>query len=273
MRAIKELLGPALVVLGLRPPPPDPEALTELTEESLGRLLLWKDGDLGLFRLAHLLDAVRRGPAPRTILSVGSGLGTQEAFLALRYPDAEVVGVDLRSPRFLARRSNLRLIPGDFFDPEVRRLLPEADFVYSIECLEHIEDDESIFALMASKVAPGGRLFVLVPFATDADLADPDLCRRELEENGHVRPGYGAGRLRSFAARHGLVEEQVASAYRFPIQPLVAAGVSTIPLDFLLPRWREVMALIETDVRGSLATSRAEATAITLRARPSGENR
>jgi len=126
---------------------------------------------------------------------------------------------------------------------------------------------------MASKVAPGGRLFVLVPFATDADLADPDLCRRELEENGHVRPGYGAGRLRSFAARHGLVEEQVASAYRFPIQPLVAAGVSTIPLDFLLPRWREVMALIETDVRGSLATSRAEATAITLRARPSGENR
>ncbi len=268
MRVIKRLLHRALVVLGLRPPPPpDPEALTELTEESLGRLLLRTDGGLGLFRLAYLLDAVRRGPEPRTILSVGSGLGTQEAFLALRYPDAEVVGVDLRNPKFIATLPNLRLIRGDLFNPETRRALPGADFVYSIECLEHIENDDAVVELMASKLKPGGRLFLLVPFATDADLADRDFCRHELEENEHVRPGYGAGRLRGFAERHGLVEEHLAAAYRFPLQPFVAAGVSTIPLDFLLPRWREILELVETDVRDGVVSSRLEATGIRLLAR------
>jgi SAM-dependent methyltransferase len=268
MKRLKRLLRPALVVLGLRPPPPpDPDALTELTEESLGRLLLRTDGGLGLFRLAHLLDAVRRGPAPRTILSVGSGLGTQEAFLALRYPDAEVVGVDLRYPKFVATLPNLRLIRGDLFNPETRRALPEADFVYSIECLEHIENDDAVVDLMASKLKPGGRLFLQVPFATDADLADLEFCRRELEENEHVRPGYGAVRLRSFAERHGLVEEQVAAAYRFPLQPFVAAGISTIPLDFLLPRWREILDLIEADIRDGIVSSRTEATGIRLLAR------
>ncbi|MFI5180433.1 MAG: class I SAM-dependent methyltransferase [Thermoanaerobaculia bacterium] len=268
MRAIKRLLRPALVVLGLRPPPPpDPEALTELTEESLGRLLLRTDAGLGLFRLVHLLDAISRGPAPNTILSIGSGLGTQEAFLALRYPDAQVIGVDLRRPKFLATLPNLRLIRGDLFDPGVRRTLPAADFVYSIECLEHIEADDAVVELMVSKLKPGGRLFLLVPFATDADLADPDFCRREREENEHVRPGYGPARLRSFVARHGLVEEQVASTYRFPLQPLVASGVSTIPFDFLLPRWREIFELVSSDVRDGLATSRMEATGIRLLAR------
>lgn len=268
MKGLKRLFRPALVVLGLRPPPPsDPEALTELTEESLGRLLLRTDGGLGLFRLVHLLDAIRRGPAPRTILSVGSGLGTQEAFLALRYPDAEVVGVDLRNPKFLATLPNLRLIRGDLFDPEVRRALPDADFVTSIECLEHIQNDDAVIELMVSKLKPGGRLFLLVPFATDADLADPEFCRRELEENEHVRPGYGAERLRSFAARHSLVEEQIVAAYRFPLQPFVAAGVSTIPPDLLLPRWREIFDLVATDVRVGVVSGRIEATAIKLLAR------
>jgi SAM-dependent methyltransferase len=268
MKRLKRVLRPVLVVLGLRPPPPpDPEILTELTEESLGRLLLRTDGGLGLFRLVHLLDAVGRVPAPKTILSVGSGLGTQEAFLALRYPDADVVGVDLRRPRFLATLPNLHLRTGDLFDPDVRRSLPEADFVYSIECLEHIEKDEEIFALMASKVRPGGRLLVQVPFATDADLADREFCRREWEENEHVRPGYGEARLRELATRHVLDVVEVASAYRFPLQPFVAAGVSTIPLDFLLPRWREVMALVESDVRDGVVSSRMEATGIRLLAR------
>jgi len=268
MRSIKGLLRPALVRFGLRPPPPpDPEALTELTEESLGPLMLRTDAGLGLFRLVHLLDAVANGPAPKTILSIGSGLGTQEAFLALRHPEAEVVGVDLRKPKFLATLPNLRFIAGDLFDPGIRSLLPEADFVYSIECLEHIERDEEVFALMISKLSPGGRLFLLVPFASEAELADPELCRREREEYGHVRPGYSAERLRRLAGRHALSVQSIAATYRFPLQPFVAAGVEKLQASFLLPRWRQVLALVESDVRQGLAANRTEATAIKMLAR------
>lgn len=270
MRGFRRHLRSLLARLGLRRPQPDPEALAELTEESLGRLLLWKDSGLGLFRLVHLLDAVTHGPAPRTMLSVGSGLGTQEAFLALRFPDTKVFGVDLRRPKFPETLPNLRFMEGDLFDPEIRRVLPEAEFVFSIECLEHIENDEDVFALMVSKLRPGGRLLLLVPFASEAELADPGLCRSEREEHGHVRPGYSAERLRRLVEKHHLTVERIAAAYRFPLQPFVAAGVERLSPDLLLPRWRDVMALLEMDLRDGLAASRSDATVIKLLARRPG---
>jgi SAM-dependent methyltransferase len=265
---LRRFLRPALEALGLHPPaPPDAEAPVVLTEEALGQALLRLDGGLGLFRLAHLLDAIGRAPRRRSLLSIGSGLGLQEAYVAVTHPGLDVVGVDLRTPRLSGTLPNLSLIRGDFFDAAVRSRLPVADFVCTVECLEHIEDDEAVVALMVSKLAPGGRLYLQVPFASEGELADPALCRRELEEHGHVRPGYSPERLLSLASRHGLTVESVAAAYRFPLQPLVAAGVSTIPPDILLPRWREILELIETDVRDGLAANRTEATAIKLLAR------
>ncbi|HUM01960.1 MAG TPA: methyltransferase domain-containing protein [Thermoanaerobaculia bacterium] len=265
---MKRLLRSAREALGLEPPAhDDPEAPVALTEEALGQALLKLDGGLGLFRLAHLLDAIRRAPRTRSLLSIGSGLGLQEAFIAVTHPGLDVVGVDLRTPRLAGSLPNLTLIRGDFFDTSVRSRLPVADFVFTVECLEHIEDDEAVVALMASKLAPGGRLYLQVPFASEGESVDPALCRREFEEHGHVRPGYSPERLLSLAGGQGLTVESVAAAYRFPLQPLVAAGVSTIPLDVLLPRWREILELIETDVRDGLAANRTEATAIKLLAR------
>ncbi|HQR68195.1 MAG TPA: class I SAM-dependent methyltransferase [Thermoanaerobaculia bacterium] len=250
--------------------PPDRDQPVEPTEEALGRALLRFDAGLGLFRLVHLLDAVTRGPAPRVILSVGSGLGLQEAFLALRHPGAEVVGIDLRTPRLAGPLPNLRFLRGDLFDRSLWDGLPAADFVFSVECLEHLEDDETVVGLMASKLAPGGRLYLQVPFASEAELADRELCRRERDEHGHVRPGYSPERLRGLAARHGLAVELIAAAYRFPLQPFVRAGTEAIDDAFLAPRWRSVLTLLETDVRDGLAANRTEATAIRLLARREG---
>lgn len=262
------LLDSVLAAAGRRPrAAPESDRPVEPTEEALGQALLRFDAGLGLFRLAHLLDAVRRGPVPRAILSVGSGLGLQEAFLALRYPVSEIVGVDLRTPRLTGSLPNLRFVRGDLFDRAVWDRLPAADFVCSVECLEHLEDDETIVSLMASKLAPGGRLYLQVPFASERELADAELCRRERAEHGHVRPGYSPERLRSFAARHGLAVELIAAAYRFPLQPFIRAGTAAIDDAFLAPRWRAVLSLIETDVGEGLAADRTEATAIRLLAR------
>lgn len=238
-----------------------------LTEEALGQALLRLDSGLGLFRLAHLLDAVRRSQGIRSVLSVGSGLGCHEAFLAVTRPDLDVVGVDLRIPRFEGSLPNLRFIKGDLFQSEVRGKLPAADLVYSIECLEHIEDDEFVFGVMVSCLTPGGRLYLQVPFANVREQADPDLGRREREQHEHVRPGYDEARLRDLAGRHGLTVDQISAAFRFPLQGFVSAGIEKITDDFLAPRWRQVFALIETDVRDGLASNRAEATAIRMLAR------
>jgi SAM-dependent methyltransferase len=268
MRGLKRLLRPALVALGLRPPaPPNPEAPVALTEEALGQALLRFDSGLGLFRLAHLLDALRRSPGVHSVLSVGSGLGLQEAYIAVTRPDLAVVGVDLRAARVDGTLSNLRFVQGNFFDPAIRATLPVSDFVCSVECLEHIDDDEAVVSMMVSRLKPGGHLYLQVPFASKAELADPELRREGLRELEHVRVGYSAEGLSALARRHGLTVELIAAAYRFPLQPFVAAGVEKIPLDFLLPRWRQVHALIETDVHDGLASNRSEATAIRVLAR------
>jgi SAM-dependent methyltransferase len=267
MRALKRLLRPAFVALGLLPPPPDPEAPVALTEEALGQALLRFDAGLGLFRLVHLLDALRRPPGIHSVLSVGSGLGLQEAFVAVTCLDLDVVGVDLRAPRLMGTLSNLRFVQGDFFDPAMQAALPPSDFVYSIECLEHIDNDEAVVSMMVSKLNPGGHFYLQVPFASEAELADPKLRRREFHEHGHLRAGYSAERLTALAGRHGLIVESMAAAYRFPLQPFVAAGVEKIPLNFLLPRWRQVLELIETDVADSLVANRCDATVIKLLAK------
>ena len=151
--------------------------------------------------------------------------------------------------------------------PDLESELPVADFVCSIECLEHIEDDESVFAAMASCIAPGGRLYLQVPFANQSEQADRELCRREREQHDHVRPGYDETRLRSLARHHGLEVERIAAAFRFPLQPFVWAGTEKIAGSFLAPRWRAVLELVESDVRDGLAADRTEATAIKLLAR------
>jgi SAM-dependent methyltransferase len=249
------------------PATPPGTAAVPLDEESLGRALLRLDGGLGLFRLAHLEDAVRRLSGVRSILSVGSGLGLHEAWLAVTRPEVTVVGVDLRLPRFDRDIPNLRFVQGDLFDPAVRSRLPAADFVYSIECLEHVEDDASVFGAMASCVRPGGSLYVQAPFASEAEQRDPELCRIEREQHEHVRPGYDERRLRRLAEECGLKVERIAAAFRFPLQPLVWAGTEKIADAFLAPRWRKVYDLVTTDVHDGLAVDRTEATAIKMLAR------
>ncbi len=271
MSTIRRFARRALAAMGLAPPAPDrTESAIGLTEESLGRCLLGCDGGLGLFRLVHLEDALGRAPDVRSILSVGSGLGWQEAYVALARPDVTVTGVDLRAPRFDRELPNLRFVRGDLFDPATWDRLPESDFVCSIECLEHIEDDERILDLMVSKIRTGGWLYLQLPFASEAEQHDTALCRHERERHEHVRPGYDEARLRRLVEARGLVVEHLAAAFRFPLQPFVAAGVERIPAPYLAPRWREVLALARSDVRDGTARDRSEATAIKLLAkRPS----
>jgi SAM-dependent methyltransferase len=266
---LRELLGRAL-----RPAPrqsatspPEPETNHTLSdEEALGRELLRLDWGLGLFRWVHLSDAVEKAARVSTAISFGSGEGLHEVFLARARPDVSVLGVDLRTSGLVDLPPNARFLSGDLLDPSFRATLPRADFVFSIECLEHIEDDLAVARAMADCLVPGGHFYVQVPFANRSEQADPDLRENERKCFGHVRPGYDEDGLRALARRLDLEVVFVAGAFWAPLQRVIWAAVEKFGPS-LGPSWRAILDLARLDLRTGLPANRAEAIAIKMLAR------
>lgn len=252
-----------------QPTRPDSTAdpVPDWVEEDLGRRLLGLDGGLGLFRWVHLLDALRRAGPPRSVVSIGSGEGLHEALIARRFPSTQVCGVDLRHQQVELALPNLQYLQGNLLDRQFAATLPSSDFVFSIECLEHIEDDSAVFARMVELVRPGGTLYVEVPFASEAECSDEEIRRREFEAHEHVRPGYSASRLDALATEHGLVDIRIAGAFWFPVQPMLWLAQKHFDSSAMSEHWRTFLAVAEIDLREGLPQSRAEATAIKMLAR------
>jgi hypothetical protein len=81
-----------------------------------------------------------------------------------------------------------------------------------------------------------------------------------------VRPGYDAEGLQRLVQDLGLEVERVACAFWFPLQPMVWAALEKFG-PILVPRWREVLALVSSDVRDGIAADRTAATAVKILAR------
>jgi len=75
--------------------------------------------------------------------------------------------------------------------------------VLMAEVLEHIADDFAALRRIAGWLAPGGRLVLSTPTASDGMLPGDTLSARE--DGGHVRPGYDGPELDAMLARVGLV--------------------------------------------------------------------
>jgi SAM-dependent methyltransferase len=266
---LREILRRALGIASrpLAGPPPAPPASHTLSdEENLGRELLLLDWGLGLFRWVHLADAVEKAVRVSTAISFGSGEGLHEVFLARTRPDVSVLGVDLRESQLVDLPPNARFLSGDLLDASFRATLPKVDFVYSIECLEHIEDDVTVARAMVDCLVPGGHLYVQVPFSSRSEQADPVLCENERRMFGHVRPGYDEDSLRTLARRLDLDVVFVAGAFWAPLQRVIWAAVEKFGPS-LAPSWRAILDLARLDLRTGLPANRTEAIAIKMLAR------
>lgn len=231
------------------------------------RSLSVQDGGLGLFRLLHLLDALSRVGPVEKVISVGSGKGYHEALIARLIPGVSVTAVDIEPRELQVRPDNLQSITGDILDEGFARTLGTADLVYSIECLEHIEQDGPAFAAMARLVGPSRHLYLQVPFASAAERADPDLRRRELETYGHCTPGYDAAQLRELCTTNGLDVLDVKNVFWAPLQPMVWATVERFGAGFAHQHVADLLRLLQFDRKDALASDRSQCTGIKALAR------
>ncbi len=134
-------------------------------------------------------------PGQRNILDAGSGFG-QYIFLMSKNPEYKVLGVDVKEEqiedcsRFFRKikRENARFEYADL--TQFRR--PESfDLILSVDVMEHILEDEKVFANFYESLKKGGELLISTP----SDQGGSDVHDHDHEGEGsfideHVRDGY-----------------------------------------------------------------------------------
>jgi SAM-dependent methyltransferase len=216
---------------------------------------------LYFLRLAHLADGFGRAGGPvaaKKVLSVGCGEAFQEAFLAARLPGLDVLGTDLvlsGGRRF--RPPNLRFEERDILRWSADQDAGQFDFVFSIECLEHIHDYRTAFTNMAAKVRPGGHLYVSVPFASAAEQQDQALCEYEWREHEHVLPGFTFDDLEGFMAAAGFDVVHASNMFRVPLAVELNALLDKMPPALVDASLAEVGRLFLLDLDGRRVSGRA----------------
>lgn len=148
----------------------------------------WDDG-VGPERTAALADAAERLPlVPRRILDVGTGTGSAAIWLAERFPDAEVLGVDI-SPEMIeqARAKGSR---ATFEVGDARVADGPFDLVVHLNC-------PVLCADVARALAPGGVALVVAtlgpatPFYTSRGALRRGFRRVGMEVTAEGRAGRG----------------------------------------------------------------------------------
>jgi trans-aconitate 2-methyltransferase len=137
-------------------------------------------------RLRPALDLLARiqFDTPRTIVDLGCGTGNVTQFLAGRWPQARIVGVD-SSPAMLreARAATHDDPRCTFVTADLAQWQPDApvDLVYSNAALHWLPDHAALFARVAAMVAPDGVLAVQMPdnFRAPSHTLIADIARSE----------------------------------------------------------------------------------------------
>lgn len=162
------------------------------------RKLFYRLLDLLLLRSWHIRRELKllnkNGFNPEQIADAGSGFGQYVYWLSNKYPGAHITGLDIKQEQvddcnrfFSAIQRDDRI---SFAYADLTRLETEEawDLVLSVDVMEHIEDDRSVFRNLYRGLKPGGYLLISTP----SDQGGSDVHHEHDESfiDEHVRDGY-----------------------------------------------------------------------------------
>lgn len=201
--------------------------------------------------IRELLSALPEGESI-DVLDAGTGFGQYAYFVASAFPAARVLAVDIKEDyledarRFIRETPQRDQISFEAHDLTVLDLERRFDLILSVDVMEHIEDDRTVFRNFARVLKPGGHVIINTP----SDLGGSDVA--EEGEEGfieeHVRPGYNREELVGKLHDAGLEPIRALYTYgaygsaawrlliKWPMQALarLRAALALLPLYYVL---------------------------------------
>lgn len=153
------------------------------------------------------------------VLDAGSGFGQYSYYIARKFPNWYITGIDIKQEETEActlffRQAGLSNAGFQQHDLTAFRQPDTYDLILSVDVMEHIEDDRKVFANFFRSLRPGGMLLISTP----SDKGGSDVHHHDdtsfIEE--HVRDGYAAEEIEGKLSEAGFRPVETAYTYGRP---------------------------------------------------------
>lgn len=142
-----------------------------------------------------------------SVLDAGCGHGYYSFYLARKYPNViidagDIEDIVVEENKYILTR--LKITNINFFQLDLNRL-PERnkyDFIYSIDVLEHVEDDEKSIENICNALKNGGYLLIHTPQKNQLHFSKSFPWKEEYPD--HAREGYTINEMSQLLERNGM---------------------------------------------------------------------
>ena len=193
------------------------------------RKLFYRLLDVLLLRSWHIRKAIKQwvkdNKGPKVVLDAGSGFGQYEYYMASKFKNWTIKGVDVKKEQIDDCNGFFQKIGYNKVSFAVADLtkFSEAetyDFVLCVDVMEHIEEDEQVLKNFCDSLKTGGFLLISTP----SDQGGSDVHHHDHEEgegehsfiDEHVRDGYGVEEITRKMKTAGFSRTEVYYQYGKP---------------------------------------------------------
>lgn len=188
------------------------------------RILFYRLLDLLLLRSWHIRKELKQleneGFSPAHIADAGSGFGQYVYYLSGKYPGTKITGLDIKKEQidhcnqFFKSIQRNEQVTFEVADLTLLDRKNEFDLALSVDVMEHIEDDLTVFNHLHNALKPGGVLLISTP----SDQGGSDVHHDEDESfiDEHVRDGYGMDEIVEKLRSAGFSEIRAGYTYGKP---------------------------------------------------------
>lgn len=189
-------------------------------QKLFARKLFYHLLDLLLLRTWHIKHELKKwvqNQQPElNVLDAGSGFGQYSFWLASKFKNWKITGVDVKKDQVddcnaffgKIKKHNVIFEVGDL----TKFTKPDAfNLIISVDVMEHIEDDNAVFRNFYTSLKPGGMLLISTPSDQGGSDVHDDDQTSFIEE--HVRDGYNRLEIQEKLAHAGF--ERSSAKYQY----------------------------------------------------------